>query len=326
MKKSVLIAMLTALVAISAGAQNVERKTYTYTHRGDTEMQLDLYTTSSEAEPCMVYVFGGAFLAGSRGEKGLIEVYEYFARQGWKVVAIDYRLGLKPLLDNPEEKRSIFDFRSMLMDAVNMAAEDLLDATAYLVANAEQLGIDADRIVTMGSSAGGIAVCQAEWAICNSQPMAAMLPADFNYAGVISMAGAVMAKGRTLSWERTPCPLLLFHGNADKNVPYGRQSLLGVSLFGSEAISSSLAQMDVPHWFYDANNRGHSMSWRPMYECRDVIENFTRRLAFGGEKTVVHQWVDDTTLPDVDTDFGLLTYIKSNFGKREPNELEIIMD
>jgi predicted esterase len=214
----------------------------------------------------------------------------------------------------------------MLMNAVDVATEDLLEATAYLVSNAEQLRINPEQIVTMGSSAGAITVCQAEWAICNGHSAAAVLPVDFNYAGVISMAGAVMGKGRKLRWERTPCPILLCHGNADKNVPYGRQSLFGVSLFGSEAIAKSLAKQGVSYWFHDVCYRGHSISWRPMWEQRDMIESFLVREALGKERKTVHLRVEDPSLPKVKTNFGMMTYIKSNFAKRDTSEIEIIMD
>ena len=187
MKKITTTLFLILALSLSLRAQSVECKTYTYTHRGDVALQMDVYKNSSEVQPCLVYVFGGAFLAGSRNSEGLSEVYEYFARRGWTVVAIDYRLGLRPLLEEPNVKRSLLDFRSMLIDAVEVATEDLLEATAFLVSNAEQLRINPEQIVTMGSSAGAITVCQAEWAICNGNSAAAVLPADFNYAGVISM-------------------------------------------------------------------------------------------------------------------------------------------
>lgn len=326
MKKLFLILSLMLLLHTSVVGQTVERQTYTYAQRGDVAMQLDLYKTSSEVQPCLVYVFGGAFLTGSRYSETLREVYEYYARKGWTVVAIDYRLGLKPLIEQPNVKRSLLDFRAMLISAIEIATEDLIDATAYLVSNAERLGINPEQIVTMGSSAGAITACQAEWAICNGDEVASVLPADFNYAGVISMAGAILNKGRSLRWKQAPCPMLFCHGNADENVPYGRQSLFGVSLFGSEAISKSLTKAGVPHWFHDVSNRGHSLSWRPMFEQRDMIDSFLVREALGNEGKIVHLKVDDPALPDVKTKFGLKTYIKANFAGRENGELEIITE
>lgn len=323
-RKLILIAVFTALLTLPMEAQDVTMKTYDFAHRGEQTLRLDVYSASEQVEPCLLYIFGGAFVTGARDEESVKEVYEYFARRGWKVVAIDYRLGLKPLIDNPDEERSLLDFRSMLIEAIDWAAEDLLEATAYVVSNADVLGIDPERIVTLGSSAGAIAACQAEWAICNMKPMADILPADFNYAGVISMAGAVCASKRKLHWQKSPCPMMLFHGNADRNVPYGRQSLFGVSLFGSEAIAESLQENGSPYWFYDANNMDHNLSWRPMYFLREEIEQFATRMAFGGQRLQIHQRVNDMALKEVDHDFGLMDYIEENFAPDKPRGVDAV--
>lgn len=320
--KKILLFVLFLGCAFGAAAQDVTVKTYTYTHRGEVPLYLDVYSVSEDVEPCLLYVFGGAFVTGCRDEESVVQVYEYYARQGWKVVSIDYRLGLKPLIDEPDVKRGLLDFRAMLIDAIDVAAEDLLEATAYLVTNAKTLGINPEQIVTLGASAGAITALQAEWAICNEKPMAAVLPVDFNYAGVISMAGAICADTRKLEWKRVPCPLMLFHGNADRNVPYGKQSLLGISLFGSEAIAESLQKLDAPYWFYDVINMDHNMSWRPMYFQRLEIESFTRNVVFGGEKWLIHQVVDDTKLPDVKTNFKMKDYIEANFNPDRPRGVD----
>lgn len=323
MKKQILLcAMTLLLVAESVVGQVVEKKTYTYAHRGERAMYLDIYSTNQSVEPCLLYIFGGAFLAGQRAEEEVVEVYEYFAQRGWKVVAIDYRLGLLPLLEEPEVERGLLDFRAMLINAIDIATEDLVEATAYLVSNAETLGIDPAKIVTLGSSAGAITALQAEWSICNSKPVASLLPADFNYAGVVAMAGAICAKGRKLEWQRTPCPMLLFHGDADRNVPYDKQSLFGVSLFGSEVIAESLSKLESPYWFYDAENMDHNLSWRPMYFLRPEIEMFAQRMVFGGERLLIHQRVNDTSLPEAEDNFGLGDYIEANFAPGKPHGVE----
>lgn len=320
--KKILLLLTAVLLAQCVVAQSVSKKTYTYTHRGDRAMYLDIYSTNEQTEPCLLYIFGGAFLAGERAEEEVVEVYEYFAERGWKVVAIDYRLGLLPLLEEPEVERGLLDFRAMLIDAINIATEDLLDATAYLVSNAEMLGIDPTKIVTLGSSAGAITALQAEWSVCNSLPVSAVLPADFNYAGVVAMAGAICAKGRRLEWEKAPCPMMLFHGNADRNVPYDKQSLFGVTLFGSEVIAESLAEIGSPYWFYDVNNMDHNFSWHPMYFLRPEIESFAERMCFGGERLMIHQRVCDTSLPDVKHNFGLKDYIEANFAPGKPHGVD----
>lgn len=306
--------------AVSLVAQNVTMQTFTFTHRGETPLYLDVYSSNNNAEePCLLYIFGGAFLAGQRAEKDVVQVYEYFAQRGWKVVAIDYRLGLLPLLEEPQAKRSLLDFRSMLIGAIDMATEDLLEATAFVVSNAERLNINPAKIVTLGASAGAITALQAEWAICNNKPAAALLPDDFNYAGVISMAGAICAKGGELEWERDPCPMLLFHGDADRNVPFDEQSLFGVRLFGSESIAESLQERGTPYWFYEAENMDHNLSWRPMYFLRPEMELFAERMVFGGERLQIHQVVSDKALPEAEENFGLKDYIEANFAPGKPH-------
>lgn len=321
MKKSI-ISLVFSLLLTSVFAQEVKVETYTFAHRGEQELKLNIYSASESVEPCLIYIFGGAFVVGSREEPTVIEVYEYFARRGWKVVSIDYRLGLKPLIDEPEVKRSVFDFRKMLISAIDVAAEDLIDATAFVVSNADVLGVDASKIVTLGSSAGAITALQAEWAICNEKPVAAVLPEGFNYSGVVAMAGAICSPSRNLEWKHSPCPLMLFHGTADANVPYGRQSLFGVSLHGSEAIAESLEEVGAPYWFYDAANIDHNLSWRPMYFLRPEIELFAERMAFGGQKLQIRQKVDDTSLPELESDFSILDYIKNNFAPEKPRGVD----
>jgi hypothetical protein len=63
-----------------------------------------------------------------------------------------------------------------------------------------------------------------------------------------------------------------------------------------------------------------------MWEQRDMIESFLVREALGKERKTVHLRVEDPSLPKVKTNFGMMTYIKSNFAKRDTSEIEIIMD
>ena len=305
--------MATALVALTVSAAEIVKKTYTFATAQGQDLLLDYYSASDEEQPCLIFVFGGAFLTGSRAEPEQVPVYEYFVEQGWKVAAIDYRLGLKPLVDEPDVDRNILDIRRMLIDAVEVATEDLLSATAYLVRNAKSLAINPKQIIVLGSSAGAITACQAEYAISNNWEVARRLPADFNYAGIISMAGAIMESSRSLKWAKEPCPIMMFHGNSDTNVPYEKISLLGARMFGSKAIAESLEEAGAAYWFYAANNVGHSLSWKPMYFQREDMMEFANRMAFGDEKLRYFEWVDDLSLKERPHDFKLTDFIKANF-------------
>lgn len=312
MKRFILL-ITTLMLVLSASALEIEKQTLHFaTHQG-TELMLDYYSASDEVQPCLIYVFGGAFLTGTRHEPTVIPVYEYFVEQGWKVVAIDYRLGLKPLVDEPDVERSMFDLRRMLIDAVDVATEDLIAATNYLLKNASQLAINTEQIVVLGSSAGAVTACQAEYAICNDWEVAKVLPDGFNYAGVISMAGAIMTSERRLVWKSEPCPIMMFHGNADSNVPYEKISLLGTRMFGSKKIADSLDKIGGSYWFYGANNVAHSLASTPMYSLRPQMMEFVERMAFGGEKLQIFSWQNDISLEERPHDFSLGDFIRANF-------------
>jgi carboxylesterase type B len=45
----------------------------------------------------MIFVFGGGFVRGSRDHEGYLPYFKFLNDNGFDVVSIDYRLGLKPL-------------------------------------------------------------------------------------------------------------------------------------------------------------------------------------------------------------------------------------
>ena len=74
--------------------------TFVYSVKGGDSLRLDRYTDTPAAEidakkPCMIFVFGGAFISGTRDAESYRPFFEYMAReQGYTVVSLAYRLGL----------------------------------------------------------------------------------------------------------------------------------------------------------------------------------------------------------------------------------------
>src|SRR5205085_5979682 len=94
-------------------------------------LALDLYKTSQQHGPLIVYVHGGAWRGGSKKEMPLEDLVD----AGCPAASIDYRLS------------TVARFPAQ--------AHDIKGAIRYLRANSTKLGIDAKRIVIAGSSAGG---------------------------------------------------------------------------------------------------------------------------------------------------------------------------
>ena len=47
--------------------------------------------------PCMMFVFGGGFVGGQRDNELYTTYFDFLTSNGYDVVSIDYRLGLKKL-------------------------------------------------------------------------------------------------------------------------------------------------------------------------------------------------------------------------------------
>jgi hypothetical protein len=190
----------------------------------------------------------------------------------------------------------------------------MLSATKVVLDNAEKWNIDPTKIVACGSSAGAITALQAENMICNSDKRAEAL-GEFNYAGVVSFAGAIFSVSGKPKWEKEPCPIQLFHGNADSNVPYNKASAMGVGFFGSKFLCKQFEKMDTPYWFYSALYRDHSIAGDPMYVNLEEIIAFINRAVVKGEKLQITQQVSNAKYPKCKTRFSVSDYLSTNYSK-----------
>lgn len=127
----------------------------------DTGLQLDLYGTApGQLRPVVVFIHGGYWRALGRGQSGFAA--PMLAAKGIACAVPDYRLA-----------------PSVSMTDI---IADCRRAIAYLWLNAKALGIDRDRIVVTGSSAGGhlaAAMAQPGWQVdfgLPDQPLHGCLP------------------------------------------------------------------------------------------------------------------------------------------------------
>ncbi|WP_413112884.1 alpha/beta hydrolase [Thaumasiovibrio sp. DFM-14] len=146
----------------------------------------------AEQNPVVVMMFGGNFIRGARDfvydvngaqTTTMREYCERFAQEGYTCAAIDYRLSLEePVSSNVGDINSKFiddlpNFEpvndrnnwirgmmgleprpledKVMPNAIKAAAEDLYTAVVHLRDNAEEYGIDPDRVALGGFSAGG---------------------------------------------------------------------------------------------------------------------------------------------------------------------------
>ncbi len=220
----------------------VRRERRVYAVREGRPLYLDLYKPqhAAGAAPGVLVIHGGSWRHGDSTQ--LAPLNRYLAARGYVVAALNYRL----LPDHP----------------FPAARDDVLDALAYLKANATALGLDADRLALLGRSAGGqlallVAYTAGDPAIRGVAALYA--PTDLAYAyshpcdprlmnspGVVSayLGGAPdqvpqvydTASPIAFAGPAAP-PTLLIHG--------GRDEL--VSPMQSERLAARLAQAGHPH-------------------------------------------------------------------------------
>ncbi len=100
-------------------------------------LSLDFYRSGvGSPRPCVIVIHGGSWVSGNRLDDGTTRwLNDWLAGLGYAVASIDYRLA--PQFKWPAQR------------------DDLLAATRFLRAHSSALGIDENRLVLLGRSAGG---------------------------------------------------------------------------------------------------------------------------------------------------------------------------
>ncbi|MFT3704305.1 MAG: carboxylesterase family protein [Agriterribacter sp.] len=287
MKKQFLL-LVTGLMLQHFLVAQVNKQTYVYAIKNTDTLRLDVYAKNNTAKtPCVLFVFGGAFVGGKRDDSNYHQYFNRLAEHNIKVVAIDYRLGLKGVTN-----LSVFN-TAPLQQAVDMAADDLFDATNWILKNSDNIGINTSRIILSGSSSGAVTVLQSEYMKINEQTEAKKLPIQFHYAGVIAFSGAILSYKGTPVYKTTPAPTLFFHGTADKIVPYKKIRLFNKGFFGSSGIAAIYKKNDYPYYIYRAEGLGHEISVIPMITQIPLILDFIDRYIIKEEHLQIDMTVTD---------------------------------
>ena len=171
-------------------------------------LMLDMYRPTGDTQtsrPALVWVHGGSFTGGDKTNLVPVDVANTFAKLGYVVVSINYRLLGSNCIANP----------SGCTAAAIEAKRDAQAAVRWLRANAATYGIDPTRIGVGGESAGAI-----------TATLVGLLSEDVGTSGnpgwpstvggFVSVSGGVPTASVASPGD---APGLFFHGTADNIVP-----------------------------------------------------------------------------------------------------------
>jgi dienelactone hydrolase len=157
---------------LSARQETDIKYTTSNTESGTEDLYLDVVYPEISAQcagqqyPLVLLVHGGGFLGGSKSNAELQRIATDLAEQGFVVAAVNYRLNAdggvigqryKPLTD-----KLVFAARNLYeseeVEDVVIAIEDVVTAFNWLHTNVNVYGIDKDKTVLYGVSAGALTV------------------------------------------------------------------------------------------------------------------------------------------------------------------------
>ncbi len=301
MKKTLIFIFSMLIIGSTHGvAQNAlinPDATYMFAQRDTCDLFMDVYQPAAGSErtigglekPTVIFMFGGGFIEGTRDDEGYHNWFKQLTDNGFRLISIDYRLGLKGSTKVGVAQVNVLD------KAIHMAVEDLFSATNYIIDNAEELGVDPANIVISGSSAGAISVMQAEYEISRQTSWASVLPSGFNYAGVMSFAGAILSREGKVDFKKPTCPVMMLHGTADDLVPYKQIKLFNLGFFGGGKLVDRFEKYGLNYNMYHFVGNGHEIAGA-MDKTLDLQMKFIENNVMQKKMRIVEAWVDEPAI------------------------------
>ncbi len=304
MKFFALLVAIAVLQAAPAAAQDAQRqgrayppdmagaKVETYKTASDTDLKLYAFQPDSwkpgDKRPAIVFFFGGGWTGGT--PRQFLPQCKYLATRGMVAIAADYRVASRNHVK--------------AVDCVR----DAKSAIRFVRKNAAQLGVDPNRIVAAGGSAGGhlAAACGTiagfdepnEDAGISSRPNAMLLfnPAvvlapvdglDIDQQRLATLSDRMGVNPRDLSPYHHVAPgalpTAIFHGKDDQTVPYATVAAFAKAMKDADNTCELFGYDEQGHGFFNYGRARNEMFVATLKEA----DKFLARLGYlQGEPTL----------------------------------------
>lgn len=252
--KTIAIFILLLACVTTAFAQEPSRVVPFKIASQDT-LQLHVFEPPADApspRPAIVFFFGGGWVSGSPEQ--FYKQAAYFASRGMVAISAEYRV---------KNRHQTTPFESVA---------DAKSAIRWVRMHADELGIDPDRIVAAGGSAGGHVAAAtalfdrhddvADSLTISSKPVALVL---FNPVLDTSENGFGKDRIGERALELSPVhqvkpdrpPTLIFHGTADTTVPFENAQRFCMAMTNAGNTCRLLSFEGMEHGFFNAGRHGN---------------------------------------------------------------------
>lgn len=273
---------LVIMLMMTSLALSQNPKTYTYALVDGQELKLDVYMPSSASDyelprAALVWMHGGGFAVGSRDNDPDKRFMEEVIKHNMVGISFSYRLLRK-------DQKTGFGCdcpASVKEEVFREAALDFWRAIDYITQHSDDWNIDPSKLIVGGSSAGAEGVLNAvyirDWVFQNGVPDEFKTVSQTKFAGVLSLAGAVV-DARYMTEQNSP-PGLFYHGVKDNLVPYGTAphhyctaSQPGyIFLDGAETVSQKLNDYQVQNILMSYPEGKHEISGVPFEHIDELF-------------------------------------------------------
>ncbi len=227
----------------------------------------------STARPLIIWMHGGGFKFGSKDAQGIKFWCKDFAQRGYVCAGINYQLG---------KKTASFNFDQLQKGCFN-AVQDAKMAVEYFRKHYKKYGIDPDKIILAGNSAGGMIALQAAYVSDRDLAKMAGLNDAGQAEGVVKVAGVVNFWGGIfdIHWlKNAHVPIISVLGNNDKVVPPTHKD---GPLYGGVDIHAEADKLHIPNSLKIFDGYSHELQrhFNPVFPAgKDTRERWQQASQF----------------------------------------------
>jgi len=176
------------------------------------KLTLDIYSPSGDNQkkrPAIMWIHGGGFRPGNdKTQKYIVQMSQEFARRGYVCLSIDYRVRKAPKED--------------VAGTVNDAVSDAMLALDWIRNHSKKYGIDKNKLVVGGGSAGGMTAVN----FCFKDAEGKEKWDKSGIIALVSLWGSPHDAYLLAKVDPSDPPTIIVHGTADELVAYENSAKL----------------------------------------------------------------------------------------------------